>query len=896
MELQTDMKTREALPFLLLPALLLTWPGTVSAGVVYGTIVDRAGQPLPKVKVIAYDYDRNDLTKGDPRATGDCEEAVWVPGAICPGDTHDWMGEAITDVNGNYRIVYGLPNKWLDAPEKWDRSSGWPGDNRWRPDIFIEAYIPTEGFCEPTRTGIYNWRLAGYSPIVVDNPPEIDCPISLMVNEDFDLTCGTFAPLTNYMARTNGELRGWVDMHAHPMAHLGFGGKVIAGTPDVGALMPAGTRSCDILGATRADGINDVLNHCGPTHMWWEPGTRNCGDILRYAFIKLLENENQAASRHGPGFPSFPPPGGPDGSGWRPHWSDITHQRMWIDWVYRAYRGGQRVMVALAINSRTLALVSRGPGPSYDKAVGDLQIAEMKELVKRHGFMEIAYSPAQLRDIVGRNKLAIVLGLELDDLGDFTYNSASDAAIRTEIQRLHGLGVRYVFPVHLTDNRLAGSAVYNELFNVATFIQTGQYWQLASATNIAFRFPDLRSEYTNYAAGINAIMSAIPFSGTFTGPALGDLSAVDRQDPKKVLEAYLHYVVGDVYGQRLILPESSPACSNGYGHVNAKGLSSWGTNAISQMMALGMMIDIDHMSAHAVEDILALTRTNSYSLNSGHNGCSPTQVLANENSRTWQQYSNLAARGGMFGVGLGTNADDFIATYTNTMAAAARGNPANVCLGLGTDMNGMFHGPQPPSGAVKPLNYADLPRGKTGLAEWDYNTDGVAHYGLLPDFLVHVGQRPGGAAVLSNIFGSVEGFARMWEKCLNVRVPAPEIAVEQPVGTLLMNGGPEINCGFTELDAALTVRMFTVRNTGSDTLTGLAVSKDGAESADFAVGPLGATELAPDASTTFSVTFTPSALGQRRAAIYLASNDADENPFYIAFSGTGLVPSGHHDG
>ncbi len=885
------MKTREALTFLLLSALLLTQPWTGSAGVVYGTIADKDGQPLPKVKVVAYDYDFNDLTKGDPRASGDCEEAVWILGAICPGDEPDKIGEAITDANGNYRIDYGLPGKWPEAPANWDRSSGWPGDNRWRPDIFIEAYIPTEGFCEPTRNGGYNWRLGGYSAIVVDNPPEIDCPISLAVNESFDLTCGTFTPLTPYMSSTSGELRGWVDMHAHPMSHLGLGGKMIHGTPDVGALMHSGTRSCDILSPTRADGLSDVLTHCGPTHMWWEPGFRECGDILRYALVKVLEKENEAASRHGPGFPKFPPPGGSgvDGNGWRPHWSDITHQKMWIDWVYRAYRGGQRGMVALALHSRTLALVSNGPDLSYDQAAGDLQIAEIKEMVKRHGFMEIAYSPAQFRDIVGRNKLAIVLGLELDDLGDFTRNSSSEDAIRTEIDRLHTQGVRYVFPVHLTDNRLAGSAVYNELFNVATFIQTGQYWQLATATNISFRFPNLRSEYTNLVSSINTIMSLIPLSETVTGPALGDLSEADRQDPKKVLEAYLHYILGDVFGQRLILPDSSPECPTGHGHVNAKGLTSWGATAINHMMSRGMMIDTDHMSKLAFDDALALTQVSGYALNSGHNGCSTTEVLANENNRTAQQYSMLTARGGMLGVGLGTNADDFISAYTNAVAAAAKGDPSNVRLGLGTDMNGMYHGPQPPTGAVKALDYSQLPRGKTGLATWDYNLDGVAHYGMLPDFLVHVGQRPGGSTVLTNIFGSAEGFARMWEKCLASGVPAPVIVVEHPTGTKLSNGGTEINCGLAELGAASIVRTFTVRNTGTASLTGLALSKDGANPADFTLGALGASELAPGASTTFNVTFKPTAAGQRRAVIQLASNDADQNPFEILLLGEGVL-------
>ena len=69
----------------------------------------------------------------------------------------------------------------------------------------------------------------------------------------------------------------------------------------------------------------------------------------------------------------------------------------------------------------------------------------------------------------------------------------------------------------------------------------------------------------------------------------------------------------------------------------------------------------------------------------------------------------------------------------------------------------------------------------------------------------------------------------------------------------------------------------------------MALSKDGDNNADFTLGSLGATTLAPGASTTFTVTFTPSAVGPRTAAIHIASNDSDENPFDIALTGTGVM-------
>jgi hypothetical protein len=53
----------------------------------------------------------------------------------------------------------------------------------------------------------------------------------------------------------------------------------------------------------------------------------------------------------------------------------------------------------------------------------------------------------------------------------------------------------------------------------------------------------------------------------------------------------------------------------------------------------------------------------------------------------------------------------------------------------------------------------------TDNKDWDINFEGVAHYGLLPDFiqdLVNVGLQPKDVDVL---FQSAEHFAQMWERC-----------------------------------------------------------------------------------------------------------------------------------
>lgn len=117
----------------------------------------------------------------------------------------------------------------------------------------------------------------------------------------------------------------------------------------------------------------------------------------------------------------------------------------------------------------------------------------------------------------------------------------------------------------------------------------------------------------------------------------------------------------------------------------------------------------------------------------------------------------------------------------------------------------------------------------------------------------------------------------------------PDIAVEQPVGTNLVDGSATVAFGSTPTGTPV-IKTFTVRNTGASNLTGLAITKDGANAADFTVGALGSTTLAPSASTTFDVTFNPAAGGAKTAAIHVASNDPNENPFDINLSGTGTVP------
>jgi hypothetical protein len=130
---------------------------------------------------------------------------------------------------------------------------------------------------------------------------------------------------------------------------------------------------------------------------------------------------------------------------------------------------------------------------------------------------------------------------------------------------------------------------------------------------------------------------------------------------------------------------------------------------------------------------------------------------------------------------------------------------------------------------------------------------------------------------------------------LQITVPAegfaPEMDVERSNGAALTDGGGSQGFGKVLVGKTGEATTFTILNTGTSNLTGLVISKDGTNAADFQVSAPSAGSVAPGGTATFTVTFKPGAAGARTCAIHIASNDADENPFDIALGGTGVAPA-----
>lgn len=608
---------------------------------------------------------------------------------------------------------------------------------------------------------------------------EMDTDFDKDIEKEATIGCGV-----------NEALRGWVDMHTHPMSHLGFGKKLMHGAPDAGSLIPAGTRDCNS-SDFRAKDMKDAMGHCNSTHGGYElndpfdgDGENTCGDYIRAAVINygfdsdfVHKSDNPHGDHHHAGYPAF--------QFW-PHQSSKTHQQMWYEWIKRAYDGGLRVMVALSVNSELLATLIKGDAPLDDQATSELQIKEIISFVDRHNdFMEVAKSASDLRRIVKSNRLAIVLGVELDNIGNM--NKVSDwneDKTRLEIKKLYDSGVRYVFPIHLVDNKFGGTAVYSTLFNFANLHSTGQYYEIKQskdprvAYSLLLKVEDDGKTYQEGYGFRNTLFLGL--KGMLEG--LGHLPSECCKWPHEsgcgplnlcCLNncSHFHTVKNLVTPSPLF--ESYVATPPG--HVNAKGLTPLGEFAIKEMMRLGMLIDIDHMSDSSTTRTLELAQEFGYPVNIGHNGI--RQPGGKERDMPLEKVRIVSRLGGMFGMGCtDQKPEDFATNYKLIWEGMC-----NKAVAIGTDVNGaeklprhsdvtdnydIFYKPEFTKG-VNPTSILNKNFSKCknleGGREWDYTKEGVAHYGLMWDFFRDVQRFD--PEVVNNLFTSAEYFAQMWEKC-----------------------------------------------------------------------------------------------------------------------------------
>ena len=550
---------------------------------------------------------------------------------------------------------------------------------------------------------------------------------------------------------------GFADMHNHQFAYLGFAGDPVKA--------PLGRFMFGKAFGPTAASLPWCTAQCGPGGVW---------DLADSMMQWAMYSNNRATS------PGYPVGGDPAFDGW-PTWKhDFTHQAVHETSLKRALDGGMKLLVVFAVNNEwmcnTLLSISPAEVPlalatggalldaritaaqlthdpvCADQTSSENQIAEAFKMQTwidgeaggpGNGWYRIVTTPQQARDVIKQGKLAVVLGMEIDNLFGCYINSAfcNDAYVRSKIADYYARGVRHIFPVHFYDNVFGGSALANMLITSR-----------------------LKNKPTTHSCN------------------------------------YTYYG----------------------GQCNAKGLTGLGATLINEMMKRGMLIDVDHMSAVMFDDVLSRVSQYAYPVVASHAGF---QGIAwgdenNEGNRTFPQILKMVGVGGMFAL-IPHQGD--LTTIVQNPSAPPHTSIQHGCgnsnetvaqaylyitewltdppIGFGSDFNGFAGWPGPrfgpdacPGGrATGSLAhpYTPLPKlvypftitasgvnitldkGTSGTrAPYDFNVDGLAHEGMLPDMIADflaMGMKP---ADLDPIFRSAEGYIRLWERATYI---APDV-------------------------------------------------------------------------------------------------------------------------
>jgi microsomal dipeptidase-like Zn-dependent dipeptidase len=490
-------------------------------------------------------------------------------------------------------------------------------------------------------------------------------------------------PLAEDRGDPTAPVWGFADLHSHPMASLAFSDIPFWGEPD--------------------GPIENALASCTPVH----GRSVLTGGIRQLKVASFEETGEKKTLRHllqpghaGGGYPYF--------DGW-PKFTTTIHQQMYIDWIKRAYEGGLRLLVALAVNNELLAQEFAGsvPVPHDDQHAVEVQIRALKAFAHQHAdWMQIAYSPAEARSIVRQNKLAIVLGVEIDSPGNWRYeHDCSDDDVRMYMRHLyHNLGVRHFFPLHLANNAFGGTALYMDICNLINHFLQGRYFQVEDGNQdgVEFRL----SEDPGPALRLYRILARIPL--------------LSRKVPHT-------------------LPDYR---STSGGHVNVQGLTSRGRTLIEEIMHLGLLIDIDHMSRKTLNAVLGLAEQRDYPVISGHawfqelswrrDETDDVHKCSHELQRTPKQLERIRKLGGMVAPILNQGdiraVTDVIPGLSEKVPADSAGSSKSWAqaylyalekmggrsVGIGTDMHGMAGSSAPRFGfnASYYLDYSGGLRGK----------------------------------------------------------------------------------------------------------------------------------------------------------------------------------------
>jgi microsomal dipeptidase-like Zn-dependent dipeptidase len=490
--------------------------------------------------------------------------------------------------------------------------------------------------------------------------------------------------------------------------------------------------------------------HCGEP---WNPAGPqaalvDCPDHYPDGSAAVLENAlyGDPLHKHDPvGWPTF--------KDW-PSPPSLTHEQTYYRWIERAYLGGVRIMVNDLVENVALCDVYPIKHNSCDDMTSvRLQyrrIHELQDFIDAQsggpgkGWFRIVRDPFEARRVVNEGKMAVVLGIETSEIfgcgGSEALPRCSRDQIVAGLDEIQRMGVASFFPIHKFDNALGGvrfdSGTFGAAINAANFKQTGHFWEIE------------------------------PCGGA------GEDNPQDTTVPDtEIIDAGLLS-----FFPKGLVPVYPPP------HCNALGLTPLGEFTVEQMIDRGLMIEVDHMSLKSATRAVELAEAHHYS-----------GVLSSHSWMDPHLRSRVYSLGG-FIEPITSSPESFIDEWRALRDVA---DPRyKFGIGFGADANG-FHAQPPPRGADKPnpVTYpftsldgrVSFDKQVSGQRVYDVNADGVAQYGLYPDWMEQL-RLLAGKPIADDLMNGAEAYLETWERAVGVPGPGclttPRLVARRGFGPL----------------------------------------------------------------------------------------------------------------
>ncbi|NOQ65482.1 MAG: hypothetical protein GQ582_13305, partial [Methyloprofundus sp.] len=434
--------------------------------------------------------------------------------------------------------------------------------------------------------------------------------------------------------------------------------------------------------------------------------------------------------------------------------------------------------------------------------------------------------------------------------------------ISRSVDAYYALGVRHVFPVHNFDNAFGSPATWMDTVNVGNRAVEGAYWQVEECPTTAsgdFGFKTsagFEDGFVAFYTGLFGfgIAEPIPLSSAMTSC---HASGLNRGQGDSV----------QIITQGLI-----PVRRVTFKH------DSLGDFLFNKLMDKGMLIDIDHMSIKSVNNTIDIARQRSphYPLVASHVQFFELneESTRHERMRTREQLEAISADGGMIaamlvdnnnaglkvntaytpqtGAGVADDCRHSSKTYAQAYqyAVDVMGGP----VALGSDFNGIASQTGPRFGsdacggridlladehaerteekalqirAANRLKYPfvlakpgfdTLSKQVTGEKVFDFNVDGLAHVGLLPDLIKDMQVVGMDASYFDALFSSAEKYIQLWERAESISnaladpetIPDPDaicaeaVSVRAKSGQLQLTWSPINDAAFYTIERSST--------------------------------------------------------------------------------------------